>query len=172
MQKNSLFVYIGAALVLGALSLTALFVSRNLREEANQAAAEITWCDKDASGLCILSFATDSAGQMSINFQIPQPDYPGFLVRGTNRDTTINYSCEADAATPTVIHCAGARTPLGEVIKIEVFSAADGLLAARGDFVVSALLVSTPAADPASETAIPPQTSAPTPQPGTAYPNP
>lgn len=172
MQKNGLPIYLGAAIGLMVLSLAALFISNNLRETAGQPAAKVTWCDEDASGLCILSFATDSTGQMIINFQIPQPEYPGFRVRGLNRDTANDYICEADAAFPTIVHCAGARTPLGEAVEIEIYPIDGDLLTAGGKFVVTALLVSTPVAAPASGTVIPTQTPAATPQSGTAYPNP
>jgi len=89
---------------------------------------------------------------MIMNFKLPNPGYPKFHVKGLNKDIANVYSCETDQIDQTVVHCAGVRTPLGETIAIEVYLTDNDVLYARGKFVVSTLLVSTPTIGPTSST--------------------
>jgi len=171
MLRNRLFVILSLFIGLLILGLGAIFLINNIRGSSDSSAAEATWCDKDASGLCVVSFGTDNSDRMIINFKLPTFDFPGFYVKGINRDLANVYQCELDSADQNSVHCTGMRTPLGEVIFIEVYSTDSDVMIAQGRFVVSALLVSTPIiAPPASEaTPIP---ISPTLLPGAAYPNP
>ena len=163
--------------------------------------AKITLCDLEAGELCIVTFGTDILGNMIINFQLPDTDYPMFYVKASNKGNVNTYPCEVVAAISTSVYCSGVRTPLGEYIDIEVYATKGDVLIARGKFIVSALvrgisrsLIGTPIPTAASTSTpiglngVPtaPDTSTPildiaypnptqtdvTPIPGTAYPNP
>jgi hypothetical protein len=117
---------------------------------------DLTLCDEDASGLCIVTFGANSLNRMVINFQLPDADYAAFYLKVTSRGTVNMYSCGVAKAVPTSAYCTGIRTPLGETIDIEVYNAADDTLIARGSFLVSAVALATPVILP-SET--PPATA-------------
>lgn len=176
MLRNRFFIILGGILAVFILGLGALVMFKSIRGSSDPSVVQITWCNENASGLCVVSFSTDSTDRMIINFQWPETDYPQFYVKGINRDIANIYSCEADLVNQTSTHCIGVRTPLGETIDVEVYSTDGDIIIARGRFVVSALLVSTPIIAPPSLTPMPTQTSPAlpvvTPNPGTAYPNP
>ncbi|MBI5945548.1 MAG: hypothetical protein HY864_14395 [Chloroflexi bacterium] len=138
----------------------------NLRKPGN-VIDRVTLCDVDSSGLCIVNFGTDILGNMIINFQLPDADYPLFYVKAANRGIVNTYPCKA-SSNATNIFCSGARTPLGEYLDVEVYSAAEDTLMAQGRFIVSALIRTTP--DSLIDEQTP--TAELTPIPGTAYPNP
>jgi len=64
---------------------------------------------------------TDNTGLMIINFQLPAADHSEFYVKGTNKSITDRYSCKADPLKKVSVHCAGARTPLRELIDINAY---------------------------------------------------
>lgn len=112
---------------------------------------------------------------MIINIQPPDADYPLFHVKASNRGIVNDYECMALSGS-TSVSCSGARTPLGEYLEVEVYSAAEDMLMARGRFIVSALIRTTPGSminTPNPTTEFTPNPTAEfTPLPGTAYPNP
>ncbi len=140
--------------------------------------AEITLCDADSSGLCIVTFGTDSQNNIIINFQLPNADYPRFYVKASNRGNVNTYPCQIVTAAPTSVYCTGLRTPLGEYLDIEVYTNDEDTLIARGKFVVSALVRTTPVnldetpSTPDNLTGTPTFEASSTPIPVTGYPNP
>jgi len=118
------------------------------RENKDPVAVDLTLCDEDAIGLCVVTFGADNQNLMVIHFQLPDEDYAKFYVKATNRGTTNVYSCETAESTPTIVYCTGVRTPLGETIDIEVYNTDGDILIARGTFLVSAIALATPISMP------------------------
>lgn len=153
MKKRYIFIILGAV---GIICLMAWFsvlttVVQNLlasRENTDPVAVDLTLCDEDAIGLCVVTFGADNQNLMVIHFQLPDEDYAKFYVKVTNRGTTNMYSCEVAKATPTIVYCTGVRTPLGETIDIEVYTTDKDRLIARGTFLVSAIALATPISMP------------------------
>ena len=148
MERKQLFINLGA---IGAITLLALFtifpLIKNLRasnNDSDQAITEITLCDVDSRDLCIVTFGSDNTDHMVITFQLPNEDYPAFYVIGANKGMENTYQCESSEAVPTSVYCIGMRTPLGEVIDVEVYATESELLMARGTIMLSALAFSTP----------------------------
>lgn len=100
-------------------------------------------CDADDSGLCIVTFGANDLDRMVINFQLPDEDYPVFYIKASNRGIVNVYSCEFVGDVLISVNCTGSRTPLGEAIDIEVYTTDGDVLIARGEFIVSAILLST-----------------------------
>jgi len=150
MKQRHVFIILGAVGIIFLMAWFSILVSvvQNLRASKNEnkdpVVVDLTLCDKDASGLCIVTFGADDQNLMVIHFQLPNEDYAPFYVKATNRGTTNMYSCETAKATPTVVYCSGVRTPLGETIDIEVYAIATDKLIARGKFLISAIAVVTP----------------------------
>jgi len=153
MKKRYIFIVLGAV---GIICLMAWFsvltmVVQNLlasRENKDPVAVDLTLCDEDAIGLCVVTFGADNQNLMVIHFQLPDEDYAKFYVKATNRGTTNVYSCETAESTPTIVYCTGVRTPLGETIDIEVYTTDEDKLIARGTFLVSAIALATPISMP------------------------
>ncbi len=153
MKKRYIFIVLGAV---GIICLMAWFsvlttVVQNLlasRENKDPVAVDLTLCDEDAIGLCVVTFGADNQNLMVIHFQLPDEDYAKFYVKATNRGTTNVYSCETAESTPTIVYCSGVRTPLGETIDIEVYTTDGDILIARGTFLVSAIALATPISMP------------------------
>jgi hypothetical protein len=152
MLRNRWSIILGALFILLVLGLGLLSMKKKDRESSGPPVAEITWCYENTSGLCLVSFGADSTDRMLMNFKLPNLDYPKFYVKGLNKDVANVYSCEMDQIDQTSVQCAGVRTPLGETIDVEVYLTDSDLLYARGRFVVSTLLVSTPTIGPTSST--------------------
>ena len=132
----------GAAVVTVLLVLFTI-VSIN-RSDDDPDVTEVTLCDMDASGLCVVTFGANHLDRMVVNFQLPDADYPMFYVKASNRGIINVYSCEVIETASTSAYCTGIRTPLGESIDIEVYTTDGDVLIARGTFVVSAIVLSTP----------------------------
>ncbi len=152
--------------ILLAVLLASSLAILDLRKPKN-VIDRVTLCDADARELCIVNFGTDILGNMIINFQLPDTDYPLFYVKASNRGIVNAYPCETSSSAANV-SCNGARTPLGEYLDVEVYSAGEDTLMAQGRFIVSALLRITP--DSPKDGGTP--TDELTPIPGTADPNP
>ena len=123
-------------------------VLKGLRGSSNEVSTpvviNVTLCDENASGLCIVTFGANNLNRMVIHFQLPAANYAPFYVKATNRGMVSVYTCEVDKAVPTSAHCTGVRTPLGEMIDIEVYTTDEDKLIARGTFLVSAIAIDTP----------------------------
>jgi hypothetical protein len=184
-KQTRFFIILGTVVVTLLLVLFAIISMINRADDnGDQLVTEITLCDLDSSELCIVTFGANNLNRMMINFQLPNADYTGFYVKAKNRGTINVYSCETANAIPTSTYCTGIRTPLGESIDIEVYTTDGDMLIARGTFIVSAILLSTPANLPSNpESGTPRPTRTPmatldptqtesTPTPDTAYPNP
>ncbi len=134
-------------ILIGILLLSVLIAALILRGTKNNPVLPITdisLCDQDPRGLCVITFGSTLPDLMVINFQLPEEGYPVFQVKGMNRGMTYDYSCNVEEAVPTSVFCTGPRTPLGEYIEVEAYSVAENLLLARGKIFVSAVMVWTP----------------------------
>jgi hypothetical protein len=106
--------------------------------------AELAYCDVNPGALCVVSFGADQNDRMLINFILPFPTHPLFYVQVQHAGMTGEYDCRVVEDFPGSAYCSGPRVPLGEAIVIEVFSARQDALLARGIFVVSAIGLPTP----------------------------
>jgi hypothetical protein len=194
MKQKQVFIILGT---IGFVFLLFWFVAlaliiktmRGSNEDGGLPVVEMTLCDEDASDLCVVTFGANKVNRMVINFQLPNPDYEPFYVKVDHRGTVSVYTCEVAESVPTSAYCSGVRTPLGEVIDIDVYTTGEDKLIAHGTFLVSAIALATPISLPENtslEDGMP--TSAPVPGdyvpstqmklmptpfiPGTAYPNP
>ena len=171
--------------------LIAALILRGTKNNPVPPITDISLCDQDPRGLCVITFGSTLPDLMVINFQLPEEDYPVFQVKGLNRGVIYEYPCTVAEEVPTSVYCTGPRTPLGEYIEIEVYSVEENSLLARGKIFISAIMVWTPSgilntpspdesltATAATGTTIPTETfTIPTqifvtPILGTAYPNP
>lgn len=181
MKKRHIFIILGAVGIICLIawfSVLAMFIRNFItsKESKDPVAVDLTLCDEDASGLCVVTFGADNQNLMVIHFQLPNEGYPKFYVKATNRGTTNMYSCEVNdveamdkiwvdkgeadetevdktkviETAPTRAYCTGVRTPLGETIDIEVYAIGTDKLIARGTFLVSAIAVVTPISQPTS----------------------
>ena len=141
MERKKLFTILGVIGAVPLLILVAAFpLIKNLTSANNrdQNAAKITLCDKDASDLCVITFGAGVANDMMIIFQLPKENYPAFYVKASNKGVENTYTCEADSSS-NIIFCTGVRTPLGELIDVQVYSSDGDLLIANGTFMVSSI---------------------------------
>lgn len=193
MERKNFFTILGVISAVLLLVLVAAFpLIKNLispKDNSSQNAARITLCDKDASDLCIVAFGAGLADDMVIIFQLPKENYPAFYVKASNKGAESDYTCEADSSSPTIIFCTGIRTPLGELLDVQAYSAEGDLLIANGSFMVSSIAMTfsnnaggfgplgkivTPTPSPTATGEALPTEAAPTitSTPDTAYPNP
>ena len=193
MERKRLFTILSVISAVILLVLVAVFpLIKNLispKDNSSQNAARITLCDKDASDLCIVTFGAGIADDMVIIFQLPKENYPAFYVKASNKGAESDYTCEADSSSPIIIFCTGIRTPLGELLDVQAYSAEGDLLIANGTFMVSSIAMTfsnnaggfgplskivtpTPTGEAISTSSTPEATPTITSTPDTAYPNP
>ncbi len=150
-KQKRLFIILGAAAITLLLVLVVSTYIFNKAENSGETiVTKLTLCDLDSSELCVVTFGANNLNRMVINIQLPNADYPGFYIKGKNRGIINVYSCETISDFPTSAYCTGTRTPLGESIELEVYSTDGDTLLAHGTFIVSAILLSTPADDSTS----------------------
>jgi hypothetical protein len=156
MKQKYVFIILGAVelVVFGVLCLVgiglAVRTARGLLStpEGVPMVLEVTSCDEDISDLCIVNFGANNLNRMVINFLLPDEEYAAFYVKAKYRDTVSVYVCEADESDPTIVRCTGVRTPLGEMIDLEIYTTDGDSLIARGTFLVSAIAIPTPISAP------------------------
>ncbi len=142
-KEKRFFIILGV--IIGVILLGIITViSINRAGNDNPNVADVTLCDLDARGLCVVTFGVNKLDRMVINFQLPDADYPLFYVKASNRGIVNVYSCEVIEADVPGAYCAGIRTPLGESIDIEVYTTDGDTMMAHGTFIVSAIVLSTP----------------------------
>ncbi|MFZ5881703.1 MAG: hypothetical protein ACOY0R_20240 [Chloroflexota bacterium] len=148
MDKKRLIIILSiagiAALLVIVTSVT--LISKYLREREARPSVEVvnvTACDADASGLCVVSFGVDNVNRQVINFQLPSTDLGPFYVKARYEETTLVYPCQAVEGVPTSVYCTGERTPLGLPIEIQVYATEGDVLIARGILLVSAVALPT-----------------------------
>ncbi|MBI5952462.1 MAG: hypothetical protein HY865_12460 [Chloroflexi bacterium] len=171
MKQKYVFIILGAVgLVFGVFCLVgiglAVRTARGLLStpEAVPMVLEVTSCDEDISDLCVVNFGANNLNRMVINFLLPDEEYAAFYVKAKYRDTVSVYVCEANESNPMIVRCTGVRTPLGEMIDIEIYTTDEDSLIARGTFLVSAIAIPTPISLPTEVSTppeIPPATEAP-----------
>jgi hypothetical protein len=175
MQRNRLFLILGAvgAVFLVACMAAIVLGSRGLRAQPETptpaVVAELSLCDTNSYGLCVVSFGADALNRMVINFKLPRRRFTPFYALVAHAGATTRYECQVVPDVPTSTYCTGPRTPLGDPIDIEVHAASDDRLLAEGSFVVAAIALPTPGSVLVipTETVGTPPTSAPLETPGT-----
>ena len=149
MERRKLILILGGAVILLLLVVMAVIAGtvRILRERAQNAptgAPEMTLCDVDPSGPCLMSFAANLLDQMVINLRLPGEDYPALYAVVTSREVSTRYACQAAESDPASISCTGPRTPLGEPVDLTIFNAESGEAMAQGTFMVAAIALPSP----------------------------
>lgn len=149
MDKKRTFILVGIIVGLIALAWCAVAAFafskwRSANQGADVSVTDVTACDVDASGLCVVSFGVDNVNRMVINFNLPSADFAAFYVKAHYGAETVSvYPCQVVASAPTSVFCTGARTPLGEVIELEVYATDGDVLLARGALMVAAVALPT-----------------------------
>ena len=150
MERRRLFIILGVVGVVFIVACAAAIVlgARGLRpqEETPTAAvvAELSMCDTNAYGLCVVSFGADSLNRMVINFKLPRRRFPAFYLQVGHAGASTRYECQVLEEVPISAYCTGPRTPLGDPIDIQVYAVQDDRLLASGTLVVAAIALPTP----------------------------
>ena len=145
-KRNLLIIVILGGLIVLVWCAAAVFAFnkwRNANQGTDVVVTEVTSCDVDASGLCVVSFGVDNVNRMVINFQLPNANFAEFYVKAHHGEEVSVYPCQVVVDVPTSVYCTGARTPLGEAIDIEVYTTNGDVLIARGTLIVSAVALPT-----------------------------
>lgn len=120
------------------------------------------YCGAELKELCILSFGRDADGNAVINFFVPDRDFPDFYLRINRLNGDSVYVCLKTEELPTSILCRGDVINLNERIEISLLSTEDYSLLARGKLTLTAILISSQAADAgAGQTPLSPTPSPP-----------
>src|SRR5512134_1382694 len=148
MERKRLFLILGVAGAVFLVACAAAIVlgARGLRPQETPTpavVAELSMCDANAYGLCVVSFGADALNRMVINFKLPRRRFPPFYARVTHGGTTTKYECQVVPDVPTSAYCTGPRTPLGDAIDIKIHATADDRLLAAGTLVVAAIALPT-----------------------------
>jgi hypothetical protein len=148
MDKKRLLIILAAAgiVLLLVCIFAATLVGRYLNERETRPTAEVTdltSCDANPSGLCVVSFSSDTLNHLVFNFQVPYESYPMFYLKARYGDSVNVYSCQALEDAPTRVSCTGNRTPLGQPIEVEVYSTENDMLISKGTLIVSAVALPT-----------------------------
>jgi hypothetical protein len=149
MERKKLFLVLGGVVILLLLVVMAVIAGtlRIVRERAQNAPTEppeMTLCDVDPSGPCLVSFGANLLDQMTINLRLPGEDYPALYAVVQSREVSSRYPCQAVEGDPTSITCTGPRTPLGEPVDLTIFNAGSGAALSQGTFMVAAIALPSP----------------------------
>jgi hypothetical protein len=134
--------------------------------------SELTYCNDGQNKPCVVSFSTDSDGNMLVNLLLPGISYPTHYLKITRNgeiegDT---YACRWVASSPNSAYCTGPMMPPGQSLHLMLIARKDDTLLAEGDlsiiglaFPTLAIISPTPGEVPAptESTAIPLQTEPP-----------
>ena len=81
---------------------------------------------------------------MLVNFQVPRPFYPEFVLVINRFGVETPYECKEAKGISMGVTCAGASQVPGEILQFKVFSTKDGTLLAEGKFPIIGIAISTP----------------------------
>ena len=148
MHRQRLSLLLGAAGLLVILICAVILAGaagylRGGRESAAKPVGQITRCDEEAGGLCVVSFGVNALNQMVINFQLPEGGYPNFYAVVVSREGSTQYACQRVEAASRSVFCSGPRTALGAEINIRVYSQDRDELLAEGGLRVTAFALPT-----------------------------
>lgn len=107
-------------------------------------AEELAYCAPEDSELCIVSFGQIEGGDMLVNFQLPRPGYPAFILVINRFGVENTYVCRKVKGLATGVTCTGASQAPGEVLQFRVFAKKDGTLLAEGKFAIIGIAIATP----------------------------
>lgn len=182
-NRNSWIAGILAAVVL--ISLAGFSVVRSIQGRAGEPqvghrspVARLAYCSPQDDGLCIVSFSQMVDGAMQVNFQVPHPFFPEFILVIDRYGEERSYECQRAEGLTTRVTCIGAPQAPGEVLQFKVISKNRGTLLAEGKFSIIGIALSTPEIIPTATleavvTGTPTGTPSPTRTPPTpSYPNP
>ncbi|MCK6540331.1 MAG: hypothetical protein L6Q26_09755 [Anaerolineales bacterium] len=123
---------------------------------------ELTYCNEENSGPCIVSFGLDADGDMLVNLLLPSLSYPHFRLKILRGETGFDYACRRLSVGRNNAYCSGEKVPPGEILHLMLISTRGGDLLAEGYLSIIGLafptvgVVSvTPEIMPTEPTAIP-----------------
>jgi hypothetical protein len=149
MDRRKLFLVILAAaipLLLMAVVVIAgaAWYLRGREKPVPTAVVQMTLCDVNASGICLVSFGADQMNQMVINLHMPRGNYPEMYAVVTSRGSANRFTCQTVEDSPKSVYCTGTRTPLGEPVSLKLIATENEVLIAEGTFVVMAIALPSP----------------------------
>lgn len=107
----------------------------------------ISYCGADLTALCVVSFSRNVFGDTVINLYVPMQKYPAFYLNIIRQSGESRFECEWETKVRTNVHCTGEAINLGEGFQMQFLSIKDSVMIARGDFTLTAYLVTTQTAD-------------------------
>jgi len=96
----------------------------------------ITYCDINPSDLCLVGFGLDDEAGMLTLFNTSQPSFHNMDAFIAQLGGDIPLDCKQSQAFPESIYCAGEAIDPGESIALEIYSRGNGILLARGVFII------------------------------------
>lgn len=141
------------------------YISKNKTEHIEyQPIQKLEYCKAELTDLCILSFGRDSlSDEMTITVFAPKASLPTFYVEAVRISGNLRYNCQLDKENKRYVLCTGDAISLREKVQIELISLENDDLLAKGDFLINAILISSPL--PTTKTATPKETKTSTPEP-------
>ncbi len=122
-------------------------ISSTTTEATTEPPLRFGYCGADPEELCILSFGRDADGNATINFFVPERDFPDFYLRINRFDGESVYVCLKTEDSPASVLCRGDVIHLNERIEISLLSTKEYSLLARGRFTLTAILIASQAGD-------------------------
>lgn len=185
-QQRWLIAGVAALAVFFILVVVALIRSVQTRDPVRQIggrspAAKLAYCIPDDTKLCIVSFGQVVDGDLLVNFQLPRPRYPEFILVIDRFGLESTYQCQRIKGLSTGVTCKGPSQAPGEVLLFKVISTKDGTLLAGGQISIIGIALATPEGattetpDGTAVTGSPTATARPTATrttPTVSYPNP
>lgn len=147
-RKIFAFSLAGAAVVLlGFIAWRVYSLKQPSPGVERQPVLQFDYCGAELDELCLLSFGRDVNGNSIINLFVPDRDFPDFYLNISRFNGTSVYVCIKNEEMPTSVLCMGDVINLNERIEINIMSAEDYQLLAKGTFNLTAILISSQAGD-------------------------
>lgn len=105
--------------------------------------ARLAYCSPQDDKLCIVSFSQVEDGAMQVNFQVPHPFFPEFILVIDRYGVESSYECQRAEGLTTRVTCSGAPQVPGEILQFKVISKSRGRLLAEGKFSIIGIALST-----------------------------
>lgn len=130
---------------------------------------ELTYCNEEYSGPCIVSFGLDAEGNMLVNLLLPSLSFPHFRLKIVRGETEFHFNCRRLSVARNNAYCTGEKIPPGEILHLMLISTRGGDLLAEGYLSIIGLafptvevVSATPEITPTESTATPLTTGSPT----------
>lgn len=161
-------------MLLGVLFLVLLVNCRQKVEQAPENTLTpvptpfgITYCDIKPSDLCLDGFGLEDEDKMLILFKADDRTYANIKVLMEQSEGEFDLECLQSKTFLESVYCQGEAVPDGEKIELSIYSASDGVMRAKGAFIVYYGYLPEPDVEFESTPNV-----TPTATPGSAYPNP